>query len=257
MEDKYNELIQNGASNNEAVGTVISEFGNLDEISEKLGIRNVLENVQKTGETTPNVLSLEEAKEYLSAAKSFAYKIALGVFLCIISVGIMAFTMAVNLPEYIGLCSMMLCIVAAVIIFVYFSLMMQKWNYIKKGSQMIDVSTTNYLLDEWKGYHFTYAVRLTIGIALCVISPIPALLLFQVDNTGTTSVMDGPIEIAALLLFVAIGVFLIVVSEKIKANYGVLLRMSHAKDKDGTLISSQWGKVQYISPGAEMAMSLY
>ena len=33
MEDKYNELIQEGKSENEAVGTVISEFGNLDELA--------------------------------------------------------------------------------------------------------------------------------------------------------------------------------------------------------------------------------
>ena len=36
MEDKYNELISEGLSENEAVGTVISEFGNLDELSETL-----------------------------------------------------------------------------------------------------------------------------------------------------------------------------------------------------------------------------
>lgn len=32
MEDKYNELKEEGKSENEAIGTVISEFGNLDEI---------------------------------------------------------------------------------------------------------------------------------------------------------------------------------------------------------------------------------
>ena len=30
MEDKYNELISDGKSDNEAIGIVISEFGNLD-----------------------------------------------------------------------------------------------------------------------------------------------------------------------------------------------------------------------------------
>ena len=42
MEDKYNELIEEGISDNEAVGRVISEFGNLEEISEELGINNIL-----------------------------------------------------------------------------------------------------------------------------------------------------------------------------------------------------------------------
>ena len=38
MEDKYNELIGEGQTENTAVGTVISEFGNLDELAEDLGL---------------------------------------------------------------------------------------------------------------------------------------------------------------------------------------------------------------------------
>ena len=38
MEDKYTELINEGKTENEAVGTVISEFGNLDELAEALGV---------------------------------------------------------------------------------------------------------------------------------------------------------------------------------------------------------------------------
>ena len=42
MEDKYTELIAEGRSENEAVGTVISEFGNLEEIAQTLGIEEYL-----------------------------------------------------------------------------------------------------------------------------------------------------------------------------------------------------------------------
>lgn len=40
MEDKYNELISDGKSDNEAIGIVISEFGNLDELADSLGIKS-------------------------------------------------------------------------------------------------------------------------------------------------------------------------------------------------------------------------
>ena len=40
MEDKYGELIAEGKTENEAVGTVISEFGNLSELAEDLGLEN-------------------------------------------------------------------------------------------------------------------------------------------------------------------------------------------------------------------------
>ena len=36
MEDKYSELLQEGKTENEAVGIVISEFGNLDELAKEL-----------------------------------------------------------------------------------------------------------------------------------------------------------------------------------------------------------------------------
>ncbi len=42
MEDKYTELKESGKTENEAVGIVISEFGNLEEIAESLGISGIL-----------------------------------------------------------------------------------------------------------------------------------------------------------------------------------------------------------------------
>ena len=42
MEDKYTELTEEGVSENEAVGTVISEFGNLEELAQTLGIEDCI-----------------------------------------------------------------------------------------------------------------------------------------------------------------------------------------------------------------------
>ena len=47
MEDKYTELRREGKSENEAVATVISEFGNLDELADSLGIKHVIHNDQE------------------------------------------------------------------------------------------------------------------------------------------------------------------------------------------------------------------
>lgn len=41
MEDKYSELIADGKSENEVIGTIIAEFGNLDELAESLGIGGI------------------------------------------------------------------------------------------------------------------------------------------------------------------------------------------------------------------------
>ena len=62
MEDKYAELRREGKSENEAVGTVISEFGNLDEVAASLGIK---EEVSGKKENPRRGVSLEEIKSYI------------------------------------------------------------------------------------------------------------------------------------------------------------------------------------------------
>ena len=42
MEDKYTDLISEGMSENEAVGTVIAEFGNLDDFADLHNIRSLI-----------------------------------------------------------------------------------------------------------------------------------------------------------------------------------------------------------------------
>lgn len=66
MEDKYTELKNEGKSENEAVGTVIAEFGNLDELAEDLGIKQFVH--QPRQEQTPNAvsLSMEDVRQFLA-----------------------------------------------------------------------------------------------------------------------------------------------------------------------------------------------
>ena len=82
MEDKYTELIKDGKTENEAVGIVISEFGNLDELAEELGISNFVlqENQKQAGNL--RYVTLAEAKEYLHDKAHTACTVALGVLLC-------------------------------------------------------------------------------------------------------------------------------------------------------------------------------
>lgn len=81
MEDKYTELKNEGKAENEAIGIVISEFGNLDELAEDLGIKTYVEE-----EVLPEeMISLEDAKSYLKDTIKHSQLIAFGVLLCILS----------------------------------------------------------------------------------------------------------------------------------------------------------------------------
>ena len=54
MEDKYNELLDEGKNENEAVGTVISEFGNLEELSKELGLEKEFSYQQESAYFFPH-----------------------------------------------------------------------------------------------------------------------------------------------------------------------------------------------------------
>ena len=121
MEDKYNELISEGKMQNEAIGIVISEFGNIQELIDELGITDensvkkdsaqvfkeedfikaedkktfdkksdfTKDGFAKTdavgSESEMRHVTALEADEYLFAMKQSAGNIAAGVFLCICS----------------------------------------------------------------------------------------------------------------------------------------------------------------------------
>ena len=57
MEDKYEELKSEGKSENEAIGIVISEFGNIDELLEELGLKAAQNTEREAGANAGAVIS--------------------------------------------------------------------------------------------------------------------------------------------------------------------------------------------------------
>ena len=67
MEDKYNELKYSGKSENEAVGIVISEFGNIDELVKEMGISTST----VLNEKPLPLISMSIAEEFIQSKKRF------------------------------------------------------------------------------------------------------------------------------------------------------------------------------------------
>ena len=63
MEDKYTELMEEGLTENEAVGTVISEFGNLEELAQTLGIEDYLNGRGANAELSGRGANADRAKD--------------------------------------------------------------------------------------------------------------------------------------------------------------------------------------------------
>ncbi|MCR5178512.1 MAG: permease prefix domain 1-containing protein [Lachnospiraceae bacterium] len=70
MEDKYNELTSGGAKESEAVGTVIAEFGDLEEVADSLGISTMLATTEPAAEKAASVSSNETVESANTGEKT-------------------------------------------------------------------------------------------------------------------------------------------------------------------------------------------
>ena len=117
MEDKYTELIKEGKSENEAVGTVISEFGNLEEIANDLGIADIYKSTREEN-INRRKLSFAEVEGFLAANRKSATKVGLGVLMCICCVIWPIIIDALKINEKIGIIGLFITIAVGVSLFI-------------------------------------------------------------------------------------------------------------------------------------------
>ena len=262
MEDKYRELRAEGKTENEAVGTVISEFGNLDELAETLGIERIIrpEAARETESAASRTASegteraeaegawqdgsaagagaaasssdepdvtTDIAKQYLKESTRQAVRVGLGVALCICSpVFVIVASAFDSLPgagvlEAIGVIILFVMVAAAVGIFIFGSMRMSEWKDVKFGGVQLSFYTIEYLREQKTLFKPMYALFLTLGIMMCILSPVPVVIAEAIGSLRPGAFSDGAENIGAaiLLVIVAIGVFFIIYATK---RYGAI-----------------------------------
>lgn len=253
MEDKYTELKGEGKTENEAIGTVISEFGNLDELAEDLGIAPY---VKKQAAAMGKILPLQEVKEFLAARSKSAFLVGLGVMLCILSpcAPMMTDAFMGDSLENVGAALLFVLIGIAVALFINAGLTTSKWDYLEKEPYIIDFATTEYVHNQQNMFRPTYGLMLTIGIVLCILSVVPSTLL---DADNTIAWME---EFSNILLFVmvGVGVFLIVSACKRFNSFQYLLDLNKADTVAGNFVPGQSrNKRAYQNKTVNGIMSVY
>ncbi|WP_139168902.1 permease prefix domain 1-containing protein [Paenibacillus polysaccharolyticus] len=227
MEDKYLELKQEGRSENEAVGIVISEFGNIEELMEELGIQT-----EDAAETYP-VLTEEEVQAYLAAKRSAGFWTGLGVWLS--SAGIAFLILMDTLFEslgsssdqgtfgigsVIGMSGMFVLAAVAVGMFIYSGMKLGRFEYMEKGFQL-PRSLLMTIQRSKVSFALTYRVALITGVCLCILSPV---FIFAGAYVNDTYAAYG---VSTLLATAGIGVFLFVYYGNIQGSYTTLLEDQH------------------------------
>ncbi|WP_042200381.1 permease prefix domain 1-containing protein [Paenibacillus camerounensis] len=223
MEEKYHELKKEGKSENEAVGIVISEFGNIDELVEELGLPGGVED------TLLPLLAPEDTWSYTAAKKRAGFMVGIGVVLCMIGPALLI--VLVTLAEYgflrgvlsedaagmIGVSILLVLIALAVGMFIYSGSSMERFKYLEKGFNLPCFLRTE-LEQRRRAYTPTYTLSLTLGICLCVVSPVLVIIWAAVseDTTGYGA--------AIMLLLIALAVFLFIYYGTIKESFSFLLK---------------------------------
>ena len=254
MEDKYTELIEEGKPENEAVAIVISEFGNLDELKETLGIADVMSTHE---DINRRKVSLEEAFDYISQMARYKLLVGIGVMLCIICpVGLIlsepAFSYSEGVAEAVGVTLLFVCIAIGVALFIYSGTMMKKWDFLKQYPCYIDYSTADAINREELGDRPNSALRLAVGIILCILSVVPVAVFSALFKSEILVESIGP---AILLVMVGLGVLLIIVSGAKSEAYKVLISLN-----DRTTVSGNYegmNREEYDNPTVEKIMSVF
>ena len=220
MEDKYTELIRSGKTENEAVGEVIQNFGNLDDLADDLGIKEILYQT-KYSDVQRRKLSFEEVTEYLGKKKRSALMKALGIMFCIICVIFPIMTDALRINDIAGVVLMFVSIGLGVVLMVGARSLMDEWRFVKHEPCSIDAVSIDYLKNRNRDFTSTYSVMHTVGILLCILCFIPAVIFDEFGGHFWDN-FSG----AMLFVFVGLGVFLMVYSRSIKSTYTRLLRLN-------------------------------
>lgn len=224
MEDKYFELKSEGKSENEAIGIVITEFGNLDEIKEELGIYY---KEEASADAEEKYVSMNQAREYINMVKKYSNFIAIATMLCIFSPINLIFlgglteisSFSENVAGFAGLMILFAFIIVAVILFIYSGRQMEEYEYLKKEVFRLDNSTEVYIREERKKNRSNFSIKIIVGVVLCIFSVVPLLCsaFFFNDFACICSV-------CILLIFVGIGVFFFITAGMVEDSYKILLQ---------------------------------
>ncbi len=213
MQDKYQAYLASGKTENEAVGLVISEFGSIDEILEAYQIDMT--------EATSNEIKQEEIDELLTTYKKQSNIIGLAVAWIILAAGVfVALYMTFETWQYIdvvGPVSLIVALIPSIGMLVYSGIKIAPYSNRLKQPYTMTESNRQKLIHEQKVFMPQYAIKITIGVVMCMIG----LSLFI---TGF-SIEPNIYYLAAIgFLFIAVAVYMFITIGNLYGVYQIFIK---------------------------------
>lgn len=237
MEDAYQGFVAKGASHNEAVGRVITDFGNLDELAPVLGIAGEIapQLGPEASLGTPNAaassaaaqtnasaypaVTLEEAQGFAEAQHRTRYRLATAVALFVMAAiplivlptaaesGVLPISQ--NAAALIGLLLLFAMVAFGVVTIIGLSREFTPFARLREGKFSRNPVVTVWAEDLAKTHDRGRITALQISVMCWVLSPAPVLLLSLIPAHSERQGLWGVFGVAGTLVMVAIGLLIL------------------------------------------------
>lgn len=172
-------------------------------------------NAPAAEETPLRRVSMEEAVSFLEAKKETAPKVALAVFLCIVSPIVLILmgglsdqkliSISENAAGGIGLITLIVLVVAAVALFITCGMKTEKYEYLEKEPIEPEYGVSGMVRERQSRMGDAHNRDTVLGICLCVLSVVPVFVGMLSENE-----MYAVAGTCVLLFMVACGVAILV-----------------------------------------------
>jgi transcriptional regulator with XRE-family HTH domain len=199
-------------------------------LKDELGPEQLTPSVETDAPEGTVTVDLETAGAYLDARERVAPKRALGVMLCILSpvalivLGAASEAGSLSLSgaraTAAGLAVLMLLVAAAVAIFIKIGMHDERYHQLRHNPIETAYGVIGMVRERRGAYESTHTRRMMTGVSLCVLACVP---LFALGLMNPDDAFLNALGVGLLLVFVAVGVYLIVETSTIWESYQVLL----------------------------------
>lgn len=197
-------------------------------------------------ETKTIKVSMEEANQYLDMKSRGSRIVGNATSLCILSpVPLIVFGTMTEDHTLVGfsLVFLLVLVAIAVYLFVNYGIRDASMQHLEKESFETEYGVSGMVRERREQYEPAFTRNIAIGVVLCILSVIPAIMAGVMEADDSTS----GISVGLLLIIVSIGVNILIRAGMIKSSYDTLLQEGeytkeekHLKKKTDDFSGAYW-----------------
>ncbi|OJF92043.1 permease prefix domain 1-containing protein [Alkalibacterium sp. 20] len=216
LEDKYLALKEGGASENEAIGVVIAEFGDIDELLEEFGVSRMNKKVA----TQYTTMREADLARFVESKARMGLNIGFGVLACLSGIAflllLLAFQAMIPGALYLGLLLMVTSTVIGIGLFIIEGMKAKEMRPFYSPFVIMPIDKES-IQDEQDNYKQSFIFSIVAGVSLCIMSLTPVLM------GALTPMIPVLVGVAFMLILIGVGVIFFTYSGNIWSAYGIIL----------------------------------